>query len=71
MPLRSYKKMKKELGDIEAEVFVLAHTEELLAAQEGSLLEKVRKVERQQGISVSPTGPRPAQRNYCIPMPSY
>ncbi|GFR42598.1 hypothetical protein Agub_g3529 [Astrephomene gubernaculifera] len=46
-----YKKMKKELGDLEAEVFVLAHTEELLAAQEAAMLEKVKKVEKQQGIS--------------------
>ncbi|PNW70526.1 hypothetical protein CHLRE_17g723600v5 [Chlamydomonas reinhardtii] len=46
-----YKKMKKELGDLEAEVFVLAHTEELLASQEGGLLEKVKRLEKQQGIS--------------------
>ncbi|KAG2490551.1 hypothetical protein HYH03_010945 [Edaphochlamys debaryana] len=46
-----YKKMKKELGDIEAEVFVLAHTEELLALQEGALLSKVKQLEKQQGIS--------------------
>ncbi|GIL46395.1 hypothetical protein Vafri_3392 [Volvox africanus] len=46
-----YKKMKKELGDLEAEVFVLAHTEELLAAQEQAMVEKVKKIEKQQGIS--------------------
>lgn len=48
--------MKKELGDLEAEVFVLAHTEELLASQEGGLLEKVKRLEKQQGISVSVPG---------------
>jgi hypothetical protein len=48
--------MKKELGDLEAEVFVLAHTEELLSGQEQAMLERVRKVEKQQGISVSDGG---------------
>ena len=51
--LPQYKKMKKELGDLEAEVFVLAHTEELLVAQEQALLTRVRKIEQQQGIAVS------------------
>ncbi|EFJ53072.1 hypothetical protein VOLCADRAFT_78702 [Volvox carteri f. nagariensis] len=46
-----YKKMKKELGDLEAEVFVLAHTEELLAAQEQAMVDKVKKIEKQQGIT--------------------
>lgn len=49
----SYKRMKKELGDIEAEVFVLAHTEEVLAAMDARLTEEVKRVERQQGVAVS------------------
>ena len=44
--------MKKELGDTESEVFVLAHTEEVLAHQEGALVDSVKKIERKQGISV-------------------
>eukprot|EP00798_Chlamydomonas_sp_ICE-L_P015561 gene15561-21655_t len=38
--LPQYKKMKKDLGDIEAEVFVLAYTEELLQSQESALTEE-------------------------------
>ncbi|KAG1672417.1 hypothetical protein FOA52_013202 [Chlamydomonas sp. UWO 241] len=49
--LPSYKKMKKELGDIEAEVFVLAYTEELLADQEGSLNKNLAATARKQGVA--------------------
>ncbi len=45
-----------------AQVFVLAHTEELLTAQEGLLLDKVKRIEKQQGISVRGRGPRRASR---------
>lgn len=44
--------MKKELGDLEAEVFVLAHTEELLSGQGSAIQDAVKKIERKQGISV-------------------
>lgn len=49
--LPAYKKMKKELGDIEAEGFVLAYTEELLAAQEAELQGALKTIERKQGIA--------------------
>uniref|UniRef100_A0A7S0WQ24 IFT81 calponin homology domain-containing protein n=1 Tax=Chlamydomonas leiostraca TaxID=1034604 RepID=A0A7S0WQ24_9CHLO len=49
--LPTYKKMKKELGDIEAEVFVLAYTEEVLAAQEAELQAALKSIEKKQGIA--------------------
>lgn len=48
-----FKKMKKELGDIEAEVFTLSHTEEVLSQQEGIFADGVKKIERKQGVTVS------------------
>mmetsp|Transcript_9266 Transcript_9266/g.19811 ORF Transcript_9266/g.19811 Transcript_9266/m.19811 type:complete len:706 (+) Transcript_9266:158-2275(+) len=49
--LPQYKKMKKELGDIEAEVFVLAYTEELLQQQDQTLSSMIKQIERKQGIA--------------------
>ncbi|MEW5311643.1 MAG: hypothetical protein WDW38_003340 [Sanguina aurantia] len=49
--LPAFKKMKKELGDIEAEVFTLSHTEELLSQQEGIFADGVKKIERKQGVT--------------------
>jgi hypothetical protein len=43
--------MKKELGDIEAEVYVLSYTEELLAVRESAYLDHVKKIEKKQGIA--------------------
>lgn len=48
--LPTYKKLKKELGDLEAEVFVLGHTEEVLGAQEGALKAAVRQAEAASGV---------------------
>mmetsp|Transcript_19160 Transcript_19160/g.53649 ORF Transcript_19160/g.53649 Transcript_19160/m.53649 type:complete len:674 (-) Transcript_19160:217-2238(-) len=49
--LPTYKKMKKELGDVEAEVFVLAYTEEVLASEEERLLRALKSVEKKQGVA--------------------
>ncbi|GAX78455.1 hypothetical protein CEUSTIGMA_g5895.t1 [Chlamydomonas eustigma] len=49
--LPQYKKMKKELGDIEAEVFVLAYTEELLQAQEEALNTSIKKTAKKHGVA--------------------
>lgn len=49
--LPQYKKMKKELGDIEAEVFVLAYTEELLQEQEGGLNSKLKQTAKKHGVA--------------------
>uniref|UniRef100_A0A7R9YTN5 IFT81 calponin homology domain-containing protein n=1 Tax=Chlamydomonas euryale TaxID=1486919 RepID=A0A7R9YTN5_9CHLO len=49
--LPAYKKMKKELGDIEAEVFVLAYTEELLVEQESALNRSLERTARKQGVA--------------------
>ncbi|KAJ9520358.1 hypothetical protein QJQ45_030297 [Haematococcus lacustris] len=49
--LPQYKKMKKELGDIEAEVFVLGFTEEVLGAQEAALSGSLKAQEKKQGVA--------------------
>lgn len=49
--LPQYKKMKKELGDIEAEVFVLAYTEELLMEQEAALNSNLKQTARKHGVA--------------------
>lgn len=49
--LPAYKRMKKELGDLEAEVFVLAHTEEILASQVEGIMSSVRAIEKSKGIA--------------------
>lgn len=49
--LPQYKKMKKELGDIEAEVFVLAYTEELLMEQEAALNHNLKQTAKKHGVA--------------------
>eukprot|EP00879_Flechtneria_rotunda_P024027 GHRR01025449.1.p1 GENE.GHRR01025449.1~~GHRR01025449.1.p1 ORF type:complete len:555 (+),score=232.10 GHRR01025449.1:142-1806(+) len=48
--LPSYKTMKKELGDLEAEVFVLNRTCEVLQQQEQDLQGQIQKLERKAGV---------------------
>lgn len=48
--LPAYKAMKKELGELEAEVFVLNRTQEILQQQEDKLQRAVQKLEQKAGV---------------------
>ncbi|KAF6264768.1 hypothetical protein COO60DRAFT_1654950 [Scenedesmus sp. NREL 46B-D3] len=48
--LPSYKGMKRELGELEAEVFVLNRTQEILQQQEDTLQRAVQQLEQRAGV---------------------
>jgi hypothetical protein len=50
--LPEYKRMKRQLAELEAEAYVVGRTREVLAEQEAAAQARLEQLERQQGVQV-------------------